>query len=115
MAFQTVFMRYELKYTLTQEQKEKILEVMSPHLEFEKYGRSGVRNIYFDTGRYRLIRRSIEKSAHKEKLWSLTKTVWLGIKFTLNSLSKERKFAIIFTKFVEKESDYAPFNCRGRS
>ena len=38
MAFQTVFKRYELKYTLTQEQKEKILEMMSPHMELDKYG-----------------------------------------------------------------------------
>ena len=32
MAFQTVFKRYELKYMLTLEQKEKILEAMSPYI-----------------------------------------------------------------------------------
>ena len=31
MAFQTVFKRYELKYMLTLEQKEKVLEAMSSY------------------------------------------------------------------------------------
>ena len=68
MAFQTVFKRYELKYMLTLEQKEKILEAMSPYMQLDKYGRTTIRNIYFDTDSYRLIRRSIEKPAYKEKL-----------------------------------------------
>lgn len=68
MAFQTVFKRYELKYMLTLEQKKQILEVMSAYMALDKYGRTTVRNIYFDTDHYRLIRRSIEKPAYKEKL-----------------------------------------------
>ena len=68
MAFQTVFKRYELKYMLTLEQKEKILEAMSLYMELDKYGRTTIRNIYFDTDSYRLIRRSIEKPAYKEKI-----------------------------------------------
>ena len=68
MAFQTVFKRYELKYMLTLEQKEKILEAMSPYMQLDKYGRTTIRNIYFDTDNYRLIRRSIEKPAYKEKI-----------------------------------------------
>lgn len=34
----------------------------------DQYGRTVIRNIYFDTDDYRLIRRSIEKPAYKEKL-----------------------------------------------
>ncbi len=68
MAFQTVFKRYELKYMLTFEQKEKIQTAMSPYMELDKYGRTTIRNIYFDTENYRLIRRSIEKPVYKEKL-----------------------------------------------
>ena len=68
MAFVTVFKRYELKYMLTLEQKEKILEAMSLYMELDKYGRTTIRNIYFDTDNYRLIRRSIEKPAYKEKI-----------------------------------------------
>ncbi len=68
MAFVTVFKRYELKYMLTTEQKKIILEAMSPHMQLDKYGRTTIRNIYFDTYNYRLIRRSIEKPVYKEKL-----------------------------------------------
>ena len=68
MAFQTVFKRYELKYMLTKEQKDKILQAMAPYMVPDQYGRTQIRNIYFDTGNYRLIRHSIEKPAYKEKL-----------------------------------------------
>lgn len=68
MAYQTVFKRYELKYMLTQEQKKKVLEAMAPYMALDKFGRTTIRNIYFDTDSYRLIRHSIEKPAYKEKL-----------------------------------------------
>ena len=68
MAFVTVFKRYELKYMLTPEQKDKILAAMSPYMKLDKYGRTTIRNIYLDTDNYRLIRRSVEKPSYKEKL-----------------------------------------------
>ena len=49
MAFQTVFKRYELKYILTKGQKEKVLAAMEPYMKLDKYGRTTIRNIYFDT------------------------------------------------------------------
>ncbi len=68
MAFQTVFKRYELKYMLTLEQKQRVLEALAPHMKLDQYGRTTIRNLYFDTDTYLLIRRSIEKTAYKEKL-----------------------------------------------
>ena len=68
MGYQTVFKRYELKYMLTQEQKQRILEAMEPYMALDEYGRTIIRNIYFDTDSYRLIRKSIEKPTYKEKL-----------------------------------------------
>ena len=68
MGFQTVFQRYELKYLLTQEQKETVLRAMQPYMTLDKYGRTTIRNLYYDTDTYLLIRRSIEKPAYKEKL-----------------------------------------------
>ena len=68
MADQAVFKRYELKYMLTIAQKEALLQVMAPYMALDKYGRTVIRNIYFDTDNYRLIRRSIEKPMYKEKL-----------------------------------------------
>ena len=68
MAIQTVFKRYELKYLLTQEQKEKVLLAMAPHMTLDRYGRTTIRNLYYDTDSYLLIRRSMEKPVYKEKL-----------------------------------------------
>lgn len=68
MAYQAVFQRFELKYLLTKHQKEIILQDMAPYMSLDQFGRSTIRNIYFDTENYRLIRRSIEKPAYKEKL-----------------------------------------------
>ena len=68
MAIQTVFKRYEIKYMIALEQKAKVLEAMKSHMNLDKYGRTTIRNIYYDTDTYLLIRRSIEKPAYKEKL-----------------------------------------------
>ena len=68
MAYQNVFKRYELKFLLTLAQKEIILGAMRPMMDLDKYGRSTIRNLYFDTDHYRLIRHSIDKPTYKEKL-----------------------------------------------
>ena len=68
MAIQTTFERYELKYLLDPRQKARVLEAMEPYMALDNYGRTTIRNIYMDTGSYRLIRRSLEKPAYKEKL-----------------------------------------------
>ena len=68
MAIQTVFKRYEIKYMITLEQKAKVLDAMKPYMKLDKYGRTTIRNIYYDTDTYLLIRRSIEKPTYKEKL-----------------------------------------------
>ena len=68
MAYQAVFKRYEIKFLLTAAQKEAILQTMAPYMALDQYGRTTIRNVYFDTDNYRLIRRSIEKPVYKEKL-----------------------------------------------
>lgn len=68
MSFQNVFKRYELKYMLTTKQKEKVLDSMQEHMTLDKYGRTTIRNLYYDTDTYLLIRRSIEKPLYKEKI-----------------------------------------------
>ena len=68
MGFQTVFKRHEIKFMITLEQKEKVLDAMKPYMKLDKYGRTTIRNIYYDTNTYLLIRRSLEKTTYKEKL-----------------------------------------------
>jgi hypothetical protein len=68
MAYQAVFKRYELKYMMTKKQQKAVLEAMLPYMRLDNFGHTTIRNIYFDTDNYRLIRRSIEKPIYKEKL-----------------------------------------------
>lgn len=68
MSTQVAFKRYELKYLITKEQKREIVRDMDTYMELDEYGRTTIRNLYFDTDDYILIRRSIEKPIYKEKL-----------------------------------------------
>ena len=68
MSYQSTFRRREIKYLLTKQDKEFILETMKEYMKSDHYGRTVIRNVYFDTDRYRLIRRSLEKPVYKEKL-----------------------------------------------
>lgn len=68
MAYQTVFERYEFKYLLTPRQESALERALEEHMLRDSQGRATIRNVYFDTPTYRLIRRSLEKPAYKEKL-----------------------------------------------
>lgn len=68
MAYQAVFKRYEMKYMMTRRQQKAVLEAMLPYMRLDKFGHTQIRNVYFDTENYRLVRRSIEKPSYKEKL-----------------------------------------------
>lgn len=63
-----VFRRREQKYLLDERQRQAIEDAMHENMEPDKYARSAVRNIYYDTPDRRLVRRSLEKPAYKEKL-----------------------------------------------
>lgn len=68
MADKMVFKRYEYKYLMTRHQRDILLRAMEPYMTLDKYGHSSIRNIYYDTPDFRLIRRSLEKPVYKEKL-----------------------------------------------
>lgn len=68
MSYQAVFQRYELKYLLTQPQRAALLSLMPTYMKLDDYGRTTIRNVYFDTDSFLLARRSIEKPIYKEKL-----------------------------------------------
>lgn len=68
MAEQAIFKRAELKYMLTNAQYEQLLIAMVGHMKLDEFGKHTIKNIYFDTDDFLLIRRSIEKPIYKEKL-----------------------------------------------
>ncbi len=101
MRVQTVFKRYELKYLITVAQKKLLLEVIHAHMKPDKYGRTTIRNIYFDTDNFRLIRRSIEKPVYKEKLRlrsyceaSPNSTIFVELKKKYKSVVYKRRLAL---------------------
>ena len=63
-----VFRRREQKYLLTADQLQALEQLMTARMKPEKYWKSDVRNIYFDTPDGRMIRRSIEGPVYKEKI-----------------------------------------------
>ncbi|MCC8120936.1 MAG: polyphosphate polymerase domain-containing protein [Oscillospiraceae bacterium] len=68
MAAQMTFKRYELKYMLTRQQRQRLLETMEGHMQLDQFGHSDIRNLYYDTDTFCMIRHSIEKPMYKEKL-----------------------------------------------
>ena len=62
------FQRYELKYLVSDSQRREILAAIGHRMSLDKYGKSTIKNIYFDTPDMRIIRRSLEGPAYKEKL-----------------------------------------------
>lgn len=113
MTHQTVFKRYELKYMLTQEQRERLLREITQHMSLDKYGRTTIRNIYLDTDDYRIIRRSIEKPAYKEKLRIRSysqatpgSTVFVELKKKYDKIVYKRRIAL-------SEQDATNWGCHG--
>ena len=43
MAYQYIFERFEIKYIINQEQKERILKAMEPYMALDQYGRTTIR------------------------------------------------------------------------
>lgn len=68
MKSQNIFQRYELKYLVTAQQRQSIESDMASYMKGDQYGQSTICNIYYDQPDFRLIRRSLEKPAYKEKL-----------------------------------------------
>ena len=101
MAVQTVFKRYEIKYILTLEQKEEVLRAMGGHMVLDQYGRTTIRNLYYDTDTYLMIRRSLEKPSYKEKLRirsyaraGADSTVFVELKKKYKSVVYKRRVAL---------------------
>ena len=115
MAFQTIFKRYEIKYIITLEQKEKIIEAMKDYMALDKYGRSSIRNIYFDTDSYRLINRSIDKPLYKEKLRirsygkaSADGAVFVELKKKYDGVVYKRRIAMSYETAMAWTAESAP-------
>lgn len=68
MAYMAVFKRKEMKYLMSSEQYEKLMEILSDKIVPDDFPTSAISNLYYDTPDFRLIRTSLQKPKYKEKL-----------------------------------------------
>lgn len=62
------FKRLEKKYLLSAEQYERLMAQLREHIEPDRFHKSTVCSLYYDSDSYELIRRSIDAPVYKEKL-----------------------------------------------
>lgn len=105
-----VFNRYEIKYLLTKEQYQNILDEVPMHMDCDPFNKNGnfysICNLYLDNSNDYFIRRSLEKPVFKEKIRlrgyarpDMNDTVYLEIKKKYKGLVNKRR-----TPFILKEA-----------
>ncbi|MBQ6583473.1 MAG: polyphosphate polymerase domain-containing protein [Mogibacterium sp.] len=67
-SYQQVFRRIEVKYLMNEEQYTELRFRMAEHMKPDRYGKTEILNIYYDTPDHRLIRESLAAPVYKEKL-----------------------------------------------
>lgn len=65
---QNTFMRCEMKYLVTGEQRKALTKVIEQYMNPDEFGKSTICNVYYDTPDMRMVRHSIEQPVYKEKL-----------------------------------------------
>ncbi|MBR1810657.1 MAG: polyphosphate polymerase domain-containing protein [Clostridia bacterium] len=104
MSYQNLFERTEKKYLVTAAQQAALLKIVGSRLQEDKYARSTILSLYFDTDDYRMIRASVEEPIYKEKLrlrsYGVPKddtTVFLELKKKYKSVVYKRREGMTLT------------------
>lgn len=63
-----VMKRYEIKYIISEEQEGFLKQKLEGRLFVDRFGKTSIASLYYDTPDYKLIRTSNEKPLFKEKL-----------------------------------------------
>ena len=106
--FQGTFKRVEKKYRITREQYEHLMMYIGDRMVLDKYGRSTICNIYFDTPKHQLIRTSLQKPVYKEKLRFRSygvpnedSTTFVELKKKFKGVVYKRRVAMTYTEAVD--------------
>ena len=100
-----LFQRYEKKYLLTEAQYRQVLETIREKMVPDAHARYSIKNIYFDTEDYDLIRTSVDGAEYKEKLrlraygtWdrNTNNRVFLEIKKKYDGIVYKRRIGMSF-------------------
>ena len=105
MQIQTIFKRYEIKYVLTKQQKEEVMKYMEAYMIPDAFGNSTIRNLYYDTDTYRLIRKSLEKPVYKEKLRVRSYKLVSGDDMVFVELKKKYQSVVYKRRLTLPEAD----------
>lgn len=103
-----IFRRIETKYLLNKKQYDKLMKKLDNYLVKDKYYKSTICNIYFDTDNYDLIINSINKPEYKEKVRirsynipNLDDTIFLELKKKYKGIVGKRRIKIKLKDFYE--------------
>ena len=84
--------RVEKKFVLTHPQAEALMrDLTAGHMAVDQYGQHTIRNLYYDTDDYALIRRSIQRPKYK-------------VKFRLRAYGTPMEDTLIFAELKKKYS-----------
>ena len=96
----TVMKRYELKYLLDKSQTDFLKERLKGHMQVDRYGKTSIASLYYDTPNNQLIRSSMEKPLFKEKI--RLRTYGLATEETPVFLELKRKaYDIVYKRRIE--------------
>lgn len=111
-----IFRRVEKKFLLNKSQYLKMKELMANYMQEDKYGKSTICNIYFDTDQYDLIRHSITKPYYKDKVRlrsynipNKDSRVYLEIKRKCDEVVGKRRIEIKLENFYDYIYTDEPF------
>ena len=95
-----VMKRYEIKYIITREQENFLKRKLKGRLFVDRFGKTSIASLYYDTPDYKLIRTSNEKPLFKEKLRlrsyglaSVNSPVFLEL--------KRKAFGVVYKRRIE--------------
>ena len=103
-----IFKRVEQKYILSEDDYNKLINIIDDHLEKDEYYKSSICNIYFDTDNYDLIINSLEKGCYKEKVRlrsynvpKLSDKVYFEIKSKLDGVVYKRRVTLPLKEYYD--------------
>ncbi len=104
--YESIFKRVEEKYILTLEQWNLLFQKINKYIEKDKFPKSTICNIYFDTEDNKLIINSLEKPIYKEKVRlrsynipNLDDNVFLEIKSKYKGTVGKRRIKLKLSEF----------------
>ena len=105
-----VFRRTEIKYVITENQYQKLMDLVEPYLMKDKYFKGTNMSVYYDSDSRYLAIHSLEKPLYKEKIRlrsyevpTLDSTVFLEIKKKYKGIGSKRRIPVKLRDFYEYE------------